>query len=166
MSKKTKAQGDLISFPVERDLIDLSSPVERDLIDLHSNTTGCHDYNVTLSEGQKNKLPSAIRKKEPVTLRLKNNQLTGRDEMKLTLTQIKKLQKAKRFGLGSEIKISKTQIKKSVKKGGSLYSSLASLAMRGVALAIKGTTKILPHIFTGALSSLGDKRLKKIFGQG
>jgi len=49
-----------------------------------------------------------------ITLRLKNNKLKGNDELMLTKTQINKIKKAVQNNTGVDIKISKTQIRKSV----------------------------------------------------
>ena len=80
------------------------------------------EYHVNLSDGQK-----AIKTGSELTLRLKNNQLRGNDELMLTKTQVNKIQKAITSKTGADIKISKTQIRKSVKQGGSVFSSLISL---------------------------------------
>ena len=88
------------------------------------------EYGVKLTDGQKSKLASAIRNKSPLTLRLKHSHLKGSDELMLTSRQINKIKKSIRNGTGSDIKISKTQIRKSVKYGGNLFSSLASIGAR------------------------------------
>ena len=88
------------------------------------------EYGVKLSDGQKSKLASAIRNKSPLTLRLKHGNLRGSDELMLTQRQITKIKKSIRNGTGSDIKIRKTQIRKSVKHGGNLFSSLASLGAK------------------------------------
>ena len=49
------------------------------------------------------------------------NELSGPHELMLTKTQINKLRKAMSQGTGSDIKISKTQIRKAVRQGGSLW---------------------------------------------
>ena len=85
------------------------------------------EYGVTLTDGQKSKLFSAIKNRSPLTLRLKHSQLQGSDELMLTQRQIMKIQKSIANGRGSDIKISKTQITSSVKHGGNLFSSLLSL---------------------------------------
>ena len=85
------------------------------------------EYGVTLTDGQKSKLMSAIKNKSPLTLRLKHSHLRGSDELMLTRRQITKIKKSLVNGTGSDIKISKTQIRRSVKYGGSLFTSLASL---------------------------------------
>ena len=52
------------------------------------------EYHVNLSDRQKESLAKAIDAKSEITLRLKNNQLRGNDELMLTKTQIKKIEKA------------------------------------------------------------------------
>ena len=51
------------------------------------------EYGVTLTEGQKSKLMSAIKNKSPLTLRLKHSHLRGSDELILTRRQITKIKK-------------------------------------------------------------------------
>ena len=124
------------------------------------------EYGVTLTDGQKSKLASAIRNKSPLTLRLKHSHLRGSDELMLTQRQINKIKKSLRDGTGSDIKISKTQIRRSVKHGGNLFTSLASLGAKLLPYAIKGVSKVAPALATGAASALGEIGLKKLFGKG
>ena len=124
------------------------------------------EYGVTLSDGQKSKLLSAIQNKSPLTLRLKHSNLQGSDELMLTQRQIAKIQKSLANGTGSDIKISKTQISSSVKYGGNLFTSLISLGSKLLPYAIKGVSKVAPAIATGAATALGDIGIKKLFGKG
>ena len=124
------------------------------------------EYGVKLTVGQKSKLVSAIRNKSPLTLRLKHSHLRGSDELMLTQRQISKIKKSISNGTGSDIKISKTQIRKSVKYGGNLFSSLASLGARVLPYAIKGISKAVPALATGAATALGELGINKIFGKG
>ena len=124
------------------------------------------EYGVKLTDGQKSKLASAIRNKSPLALRLKHSHLRGPDELMLTQRQISKIQKSIANGTGSDIKISKTQIRSSVKQGGNLFASLASLGAKVLPYAVKGISKAAPALATGAFSALGDMGLKKIFGNG
>ena len=124
------------------------------------------EYGVTLTDGQKSKLASAIINQSPLTLRLKHSHLQGSDELMLTKRQIDKIKKSIANGTGSDIKISKTQIRKSVKHGGNLFSSLASLGAKVLRYAIKGITKAVPALATGAATALGEIGLNKIFGRG
>ena len=51
------------------------------------------EYGVKLTDGQKSKLLSAIKKRSPLTLRLKHSHLKGSDELMLTQSQIAKIKK-------------------------------------------------------------------------
>ena len=120
------------------------------------------EYHVNLSDGQKANLAKAIETSSEITLRLKNNQLKGNDELMLTKTQINKIKKAVQNNTGVDIKISKTQIRKSVKHGGSLFSSLLSLGTKLLPYA----TKAAALLATGAVTTLGSLGIDKIFGKG
>ena len=74
----------------------------------------------------------------------------------LTKRQITKIKKSLANGAGTDIKISKSQIRKSVKHGGNLFTSLASLGARVLPYAVKGISKAVPALATGAVSSLGE----------
>ena len=91
---------------------------------------------------------------------------TGNDELLLSPRQIAKLQKAKRNNSGVEISFSKSSIRKSVKQGGSLWTSLFSLGTKALPFVTKGVSKVAPHLATGALSALGSLGIDKIFGSG
>ena len=123
-------------------------------------------YGVTLSDNQRKKLAKAFKEKSPITLRLSHSELTGSDEMMLTKTQIKKIQKARSTGKGVDLKISKTQIAKIAKKGGTLFSSLLNVGTKLLPQAMNIATKILPALATGALSSVGNFATDKILGAG
>ena len=77
-------------------------------------------------EGQKEKFRKYFQKRSPMTLRLSHNQLSGNDELLLTNTQIKKIDKSIRDGTGTDIKISIAQMRK--QSGGNLFSALLPLA--------------------------------------
>ena len=68
--------------------------------------------------------------------------------------------------MGSDIKISKTQIRKAVKQRGSLWSSLISLGTRVLPYATSAISKAVPALATGSLSALGNLGIDKIFGKG
>ena len=124
------------------------------------------EYKVNLSKGQKAKLAKAIRDGSALKLRLGKNALSGNDELLLSSRQIAKLQKAKRNNSGVEISFSKSSIRKSVKHGGSLWTSLFSLGTKALPFVTKGVSKVAPHLATGALSALGSLGIDKIFGSG
>ena len=123
-------------------------------------------YGVKLSDNQRKKLAKAFKEKSPITLRLSHNELTDSDEMMLTKTQIKKIQKARSAGKGVDLKISKTQIAKIAQKGGTLFSSLLNVGTKLLPQAMNIATKILPALATGALSSVGNFATDKILGAG
>ena len=52
------------------------------------------EYGVKLTDGQKTNLARAIKTNRELTLRLKNDQLKGGDELMLTKTQVNKIKKA------------------------------------------------------------------------
>ena len=124
------------------------------------------EYGVNLTDNQKMNLTTAINNKTPLTLRIKHTNLRGNDELMLTKTQIGKIRKSLANGTGVDIKISKTQIRKVAKHGGNLFSSLASLGARVLPYAVKGLSKAVPALATGALSALGSLGIDKIFGKG
>ena len=124
------------------------------------------EYGVKLTDGQKSKLASAIRNKSPLTHPLKHSHLRGSDELMLTRRQIAKIKKSLAAGTGSDIKISRTQIRRSVKHGGNLFTSLASLGAKLLPYAMQGDSKVAPTLATGAASALGKIGLKKLFGKG
>ena len=124
------------------------------------------EYGVTLTDGQKSKLLSAIKKKSGISLRLKHSHLQGPDELMLTQRQIAKIKKSLANGTGTVIDISQTQIRKLVKHGGNLFTSLVSLGSKLLPIAMKGVSKFAPAIATGAATALGDIGIKKLFGKG
>ena len=127
--------------------------------------TNYFEYGVNLSVGQKENLAKAIQTNSELTLRLKNNQLRGSDELMLTKTQLNKIQKAASNRTGVDLKISKSQIRKVV-QGGSLFSSLAMLGAKALPFVTKAASKALPALATGAVSALGSLGIDKIFGKG
>ena len=74
--------------------------------------TTYHSHKVNLSEGQRSKLLRAYKDNSEITIRLGNSDLTGNDSLMLTQRQINKLNKARSLGVGSDLNISRTQIRK------------------------------------------------------
>ena len=124
------------------------------------------EYGVNLSAGQKTKLARAIKNGSEISLRLKNNQLSGKDEMMLTQTQINKIKKAAQKQKGVVLKISQSHIKKAVKVGGSLFSTLAMLGAKALPYVTTAASKAFPALATGAVSALGSLGIDKMFGKG
>ena len=128
--------------------------------------TKYYSYGVSLSKGQLEKLSRPYNNNSAITIRLANNELSGPDELMLTRTQINKLKKAMSQGVGSDIKISKTQIRKALKHCGSLWGSLISLGSRLLPMATPLAKKAIAPIATGCLSGLASLGVDKIFGKG
>ena len=82
-------------------------------------------YGVNLSKNQMEKLSKAYMNRSPITLRLEKSDLSGSDELMLTKTQIGRIQKAMNSGKGVDLKISKTQIRRVARHGGSLWGTLS-----------------------------------------
>ena len=81
----------------------------------------------------------------------------------LTATQINRINKAKSLGNGVEIKISKTQVRKVMREGGSLWSAIVPLA-RSLAPTI---AKTLGLAALGGVASEGASQIvKKVSGKG
>ena len=120
-------------------------------------------YKVNLSEGQKKKLGKAFKANCAITLRLSGKQTSGSDELMLTANQKKRIAKAAALGKGVEIKISKTQIRKVMRQGGSLFSAIISLA-RSLAPTLAKTLGL--SALAGLASEGASQVVKKISGSG
>ena len=125
--------------------------------------TTYHPYKVNLSKGQKDKLGKAFKANSALTLRLSAKQTSGNDELMLTANQIKRITKAAALGKGVEIKISKTQIRKVMKQGGSLFSAIIPLA-RSLAPTLAKTLGL--SALAGLASEGASQVVKKISGKG
>lgn len=81
--------------------------------------------------------------------------------MILTKTQIKRIKKAASKGTGVDLKIPKTQIRKAIQKGGSLFSSIMPLLGKVLPYASKVAGPLLTGALSGLSTSLG---VNKLFG--
>ena len=125
--------------------------------------TTYHPYKIDLSRGQKKKLLKAIRSNCAITLRLDQDQTTGIDELMLTTNQIKRIKKAVDLDTGVELRISKTQIRKVTRQGGSLFSAVVPLA-RTLAPTLAKTLGL--SALAGLASEGASQVAKKISGKG
>ena len=125
--------------------------------------TTYHPYKIDLSRGQKKKLLKAIRSNCAITLRLDQDQTTGIDELMLTTNQIKRIKKAVDLDTGVELRISKTQIRKVTRQGGSLFSAVVPLA-RTLAPTLAKTLGL--SALAGLASEGASQVAKKMSGQG
>ena len=92
--------------------------------------TTYHSHKVNLSEGQRKKLLTAQKIKSEITIRLSKSDITGNDSLMLTKRQINKLNKAKKSGVGSDLKISQTQIRKVIGRGAPRIGLFPSIEVR------------------------------------
>ena len=75
--------------------------------------TTYYPHKISLSDGQKVNLARAFGRGEAVTLRFKNEAITGgSDTLHLTARQIKKIERAVKNKTGVDIDMSKTQIRR------------------------------------------------------
>ena len=128
--------------------------------------TKYYPYGLSLSKGQLKKLSRAYNNNSAITIRLARNELSGPHELMLTKSQINTLKKAMSQGTGSDIKISKTQIRKAVRQGGSLWGSLISLGSKLLPMAMPLAKKAAAPLVTRALSGLASLGVDNIFGKG
>ena len=128
--------------------------------------TKYYPYGVSLSKGQLEKLSRAYNNNAAITIRIARNELSSPHELMLTKSRNNKLKKAMSQGTGSDIKISKTQIRKAVRQGGSFWGSLMSLGSKLLPMAMPLAKKAIPPLATGALSGLASLGVDKIFGKG
>ena len=107
-------------------------------------------YGLTLTDGQKQSLTTAVRAGRSVNLRLSPSQLSGPDKLMLTATQIKKIGRAKAARRGVDLSLSKSQLSKLGGFGPFTGSMLAGIAapmigkmfgfgQRGKGLQLPGT---------------------------
>ena len=91
--------------------------------------TTYYSHKVNLSEGQRNKLLTAHNNKSGITIRLNKSNITGNDSLMLTKRQINQLNKAKKSGVGSDLKISQTQIRKVIGRGAPQLGQFPSIGV-------------------------------------
>ena len=126
--------------------------------------------NCKLTNVQLNKLKKAVKSNEGTTLRLGIRNFNKNEhphELLLTTRQNTKLRNAFNNNSATDIKLSKTQIKKIIQSGGflgKLLSKLAGLLMR-VALPLAKNV-LAPLGLTAAMSAIDGSIQKKIHGSG
>ena len=120
---------------------------------------------VNISEGQKQKLQTALHVGGPVSIRLGHEDLNGEDVGLLALTkaQVTKITKAYQGGKGVTIKMSKSQLAHNKKVEGGFLGMLASLVARALPMLAK---TVLPALGVGALTGLASSGVQKVMGQG
>ena len=121
---------------------------------------------VNISEGQKQKLQTALQTGGPVSIRLGYEDLQGEDVLALTNSQINKLAKAYKSGKGSTIKMSRSQLEHNTKVEGGFLAALAALAARALPFLATAAKTVLPALGVGALSGLASSGVQKAIGNG
>ena len=90
--------------------------------------TGCTNFEMRISEGQKDKLKKAFESNcESITIRFKFSDLHGEDVIALTKQQLDRLVKAYEEKKGMTIGISKTQLAHNMKVERGFLPALAGL---------------------------------------
>ena len=118
---------------------------------------------VNISEGQKQKLQTALQVGGPVSIRLTYEDLNGGDVLALTNSQVNKITNAYEGGKGVTIKMSKTQLVHNMKVEGGFLGLLARLAVRSLPMLTK---TVLPALGVGALTGLASSGVQKVMGTG
>ena len=126
--------------------------------------------NCKLTNVQLNKLKKAVKSNEGATLRLgiRNfNKGEHPHELLLTTRQNTKLRNAYNDNLATDIKLSKTKIKKIIQSGGFLGNLLSELAGPLMKVALPLAKNLLaPLGLTAAMSAIDGSIQKKIHGSG
>ena len=128
------------------------------------------EMNCKLTNVQLNKFKKAVKSNEGATLRLgiKNfNKDEHPHELLLTTRQNTKLCNAINNNSATDIKLSKTQIKKIIQSGGLLGKLLSKLAGSLIKVALPLAKNVLaPLGLTAAMSTIDGSIQKKIHGSG
>ena len=123
--------------------------------------TQLYEINISLSENQKKTLSKAYHEKETITLRLKNDALSGSDTLLVPKTTVNRLEKNRKLNKGMDIKLAKSNIRKQV--GGSLLSSILTL---GRTLGPQLAKTLGMSALSGVVSEGASQLVKKISGGG
>ena len=127
--------------------------------------TQLHKISVSLSQGKKKissslqKLARAYKNNEEVTIRLANSALSGNDVLMVPNNTVKKLAKHKNAGVGMQVTIPKSNIRK--QSGSGIFSAVLP-ALRAVAPTVAKTLGL--SALAGAASEGASQIIKKISG--
>ena len=102
---------------------------------------------LNLSDNQKRKIAQAVKNKASTTIRLSTGNYDGNDKIRLTKQQLNKINKAKGKTVGTDLKLSKTQLQK---QGGLvLPTTTKTQVKRAKGLVLPGTTPRIPPPYYG-----------------
>ena len=121
--------------------------------------TQLHKIGVNLTQGQKSKLARAYRNNEGVNIRLANHALSGNDVLLVPSNTARKLVKHRNAGVGMQITIPKSNIRK--QSGSGIFSAVLP-ALRAVAPTVAKTLGL--SALAGAASEGASEIIKKISG--
>ena len=121
--------------------------------------TQLHKIGVNLTQGQKSKLARGYRNNEGVTIPLANSALSGNDVLLVPSNTARKLGKHKNAGVGMQITIPKSNIRK--QSGSGIFSAVLP-ALRAVAPTVAKTLGL--SALAGAASEGASQIIKKISG--
>ena len=122
--------------------------------------------NLKLSNQQIKRLKEAVKGNNGTTLRIGNQNFNKADllhELFLTQTQINKLREKVENHMSPDIKVSKAQINKLIKEGGTLGSILARFLPKLIKPAISLGKSILAPLGISAAMSATDAAIQKKF---
>ena len=126
--------------------------------------------NVKLTNLQPSKLKKAVKNNDGETLRISIRNFNKEDlphELLLTIRQNTKLRNAISNNMATDIKLSKTQIKKMIQSGGFLGKLLSKLAGPLMKVAMPLAINVLaPLGLTAAISAIDGSIQKEIHGSG
>ena len=126
--------------------------------------------NVKLSDSQLNKLKSAVKNRQGLTLRMNIKMFDGNNlprELLLTTSQKNKLRNTFENNMSTDINLPRTQISKIIQSGGFLGSILSKIAVPLMKVDVPLAKKDLaPLGITAAASAIDASIQKKIHGSG
>ena len=136
--------------------------------------TQYNSLNVKLSNSQPNKLKSSIKDETDVVLRISSNMVSNSNdntnfphELLLTKRQVANIRKAFANHSSIDIKLSKTQLSKTIQSGGFLGKLLGKLAGPLMKVAMPLAKHVLaPLGLSAAMSAIDGSIKKKMLGSG
>ena len=137
--------------------------------------TQYNSLNVNLSNSQLNKLKSSIKNETDIVLRISPNMVTNSNdnntnfphELLLTNRKVANIRKAFAKNTSTDIKLSKTQLSKTIQSGGFLGNLLGKLAGPLMKVAMPLAKNVLaPLGISAAMSAIDGSIKKNMFGAG
>lgn len=121
-----------------------------------------HEHGLKLSDIQKRKLATALKRNEGTSIKLDVSQLEGPDKVLLTKRQQNKIEKMKNKGVGLVIQFSKNQLVKMRSIEGGFLGALLPIAKA----LLPGVGNLLGNFLNPIATAGGEKIASKIRGEG